>query len=182
MGRKYIGQRDTRDLYNKMKKSGFTLTEILVVLIIMTFVIGGAFAIYVASYYTWREAAVSVSLQRDAGTAMEKMVRGVMAPSETRKSGIREAKSFIVSSDKKRIELTSGVDNITRSFYQQADAIFYDPNILAAGDQFKIADKITDLNFEKINNKNVRISLYMKDNIQGKPIKIDLATQVTLRN
>lgn len=164
-------------------KTGFTLQELLIVVTIMVFIIAGALTVYLLCYRSWQEATVQASLQRDASISTDKLVRGVRGASETRKNGLREAKSFSIPIfNNSAIEFVSGVDNRQRSFYLDGNQIVYDPNTSLPGDEIVAAKDIENLSFEKLSGRRIKIDITLERNIGNKLIDVSLETEVTIRN
>lgn len=164
-------------------KRGFTLPEVLVVAVIIILIIAGSFSVYLLCYSTWRNAIVWASVQRNGSIAMERLVRGMKAPTENKKNGLREAKDFTIY-DSDSIKFTSGVDNKDRYFYfeDEDNTIIYDPNKSMVDDEIVVAKDVESLSFERLSNKRLRISLSLYKKIGDKPINMDLKTEVTIRN
>ena len=163
--------------------TGFTFQELIIVVTIMVFIIAGAFTVYLLCYKSWQEATVQASLQRDGSIATEKLVRGVRGASETKKNGIREAKSFTIPIlNNSAIRFVSGVDNQRRSFYLDGNQIMYDPNTLVAGDETVAAKEIEKLSFEKLSSQRIKINMTLERYVGDKLINVSLETEVTIRN
>ena len=155
-------------------QKGFTIIELVIVTAIMGLVIGGVIAIYIMGTTAWKEGSVQVALQRGGSIAMEKMVRGVYGT-----DGIREASSAPSSTN--TITYTSGIDNQERSFYLSSGEIMYDPNTSISDDEFSIAENVTGLTFA-VSDSLVTIDLNLEGQVIDKTIKVDLSTEVKLRN
>ena len=161
-------------------QKGFTIIELLTVMVIMGLVIGGVIAIYTMSATVWKEGSVQVVLQRGGSIAMEKMVRGVYGT-----DGIREASNVALSVSNTKIEYTntSEVGGPERSFYLSGSEIMYDPNTdpLVLNDEFSIAENVTGVEFS-VSGNIVTIDLIMEGQVIDRKINVDLSTQVKLRN
>ena len=152
-------------------KKAFTLPELLIVITIMVFIIAGALTVYLLCYKSWQEAIVQASLQRDGSIATEKLVRGVRGASETKKNGIREAKSFTIPIlNNSAIQFVSGVDSQSRSFYLDSDKIIYDPDTLAPDDEVVAAKDIESLSFEKLSSQRIKINMTLPRHVNAKII------------
>lgn len=168
-------------------KKGFTITEFLAVMVIMGLIISGAIAIYIRSTTIWQEGGVQIILQRNASMVMEKMVRGVYGT-----NGIREANSVALYSSNTEIRYTSGIDNQERSFYLSGSEIIHDPNTSVSDDEFSIAENARPITTPanqggpglefSVNNNIVTIEVGLIGKVIDKDIKIDLSTEVKLRN
>lgn len=160
-------------------RKGFTTLETLLAALILVFIVGCAVAIYLMSVTTWKEGSTQISLQREAGSAMEKMVRGVNGM-----NGIREAETVSLASSS-NIRYTSAIDSVERSFYLSSGNIIYDPSTSAANDEFSIAENVrsSGLSFSvSADGKIVTINLGVGNQVMGKNIYVDLTTKVQLRN
>lgn len=119
----------------------------------------------------------------EGSIATEKLVRGVRGASETRKNGIREAKSFTIPIlDSSTIQFVSGVDSQSRSFYLDSDKIIYDPDTLVTDDEVVAAKNIESLSFEKLSSRRIRINMTLEKYVRDKLINVSLETEVTIRN
>ena len=142
-----------------MSKKGFTITEVLIAIVILVFAIAGTLNVYIMSYASWQESIARASLQRTGSITMEKIVRGVRAPLESKKNGIREAESFTISLDGDSIKFRSGIDHRQRSFSLDGNKILYNPNLSLSDNEIIIANDIIDLNFRKLSNKKVAVNI-----------------------
>ena len=166
-------------------QKGFTIIELLTVMAIMGLVIGGVITIYIMGATAWKEGSVQVALQRGGSIAMEKMVRGVYGT-----NGIREAKhntdsepnNVTLHSGNTEIQYKSGIDNVTRRFYLSGSEIWYDSDTSPGGGDC-IAENVTGLTFSpSLIDNMVTINLGMEGQVIDKTIKVDLSTEVKLRN
>lgn len=176
------------DIFSNSRK-GFTITELMIAILIMMLVVGGALAIYIMSQTAWYEGSTQIALQRRGSLAMEKMVRGVNG-----RYGIREGRSGTLTlAGSNRIEVAVDMndpptpgdpsDDTTISFYLVDDEIFYDPDTSTAGDEVSIVDDVTSLNFQTLGTtRRVGIDLSLGRRVLGKLINVSLTTNVTLRN
>jgi len=126
----------------------------------------------------WAESAVRISLQREARLAMDKMVRGVNGT-----YGIREAADIAspaIGATDTQIDFV-GLDANTRSFYLGAgNRIRYINE--SAGDSVIQDGNVQTLTFDRKSETRVEIDLSMTEDLRGKEIRVDLSTQVRLRN
>ena len=163
----------------KYCQKGFTITEILVATSVIALLVGGTIAIYIRCLKVWEEGSMEASLQRNANTTMEKMVRGIDGM-----DGIREAK-LVALPNANTIQYTSGIDSKERSFYLNGSQIMYDPDTSISGDEYSITDNVrtspAGLTFT-ISGNLVSINLGMEGRIMDKIIPVNLHTEVTLRN
>jgi len=165
------------------KRDGFTLMEFLMTLVLTVLVTAAAMAVYLMSVTTWKEGTTQIALQREASTAMEKMVRGVDG-----RNGIREAYDIAIPSNT-IIRYRSGIDAVERSFYLNGSDVMYDPDTSINGGEVSITDKaravgvaVTQgLIFTRAGNL-ITIKLGLRDSVRGKDIDVDLSTNIKLRN
>ncbi len=157
-----------------------TIIEVLIASAIIVVVIAGSLAFYLMARSTWIDCSKRVPLQRKAGLAMEKMVRGIDG-----KNGIREAdaSSAIITNSDTKIEYTSGIDAKERSFYLENNEIIYDPDTSTAGNEFPVTKtgKVNSLTFA-VTDTEVTINLGMQDTARDKVINVNLSTAVKMRN
>jgi len=161
-----------RILFNR---KGFSLIELLIASIIGTLVVAGVWFIYLMSSNIWKEGYVQITLQQEAGLAMDKMVWGMDG-----KNGIREAESVSVPNSY-TIEYTSGLDSVERSFYLEDGEILYDPDTSSADDEYAIAEDVSSLTFSQAGGV-VTITLNAQQDVRDKYINVPLTTRVKLRN
>ena len=165
-------------------RKGFTIIEVLTVVVIMGLVISGVAAIYLMGITAWKEGGVQIGLQREASIAMEKMVRGVYGT-----DGIRQAEQIAVSSTSILVNFV-GAGGI-RSFYFSPgldnDADTPEDNQLRYIDESYIDKAIIESNvrtltFEYLSNDTVEVDLIMERQVLDRTIKVGLVTKVGLRN
>jgi len=164
-----------RIIYNR---SGFTLVELLIAVLISAMVMGGVWTVYLMCLTSWEQGSTQVALQRDAAVIMEKMIRGVDGT-----NGIREAVS-VDTSVLGRIDYTSGVDGVERTFYVSGDDILYDPVTSDPLDGDPIATNPGGITLTfSLNNDVVTIFLNMQWEVSGETMPpIIISTRVNLRN
>lgn len=165
-----------------IRNSAFTLTELLIASVIVALIFAGAFTIYTLCYKTWMESSASVSIQRDGSIACESLTRGVKAENESKKNGIREAKSFTIYADAKTIKFKSGIDGKDRLFYLSGEKIMYDPDPSVPNGEIVIAKNVKDLSFEKITARRIKVSVLLGTKVGVRPLYMALETEVTIRN
>ena len=160
-------------------KTGVTLVEILIASAIAIIVTTVALTFYLMTCNACMDSSKRAPLQRKAGLAMEKMVRGING-----KDGIREADGVTIFGDTK-IEYTSGIDAQERSFYLSGSEMIYDPDTSISNNEFSIIGKVItsdDHPIFSLTDSIVTINLDMQDKIRDTDINISLSTRVMIRN
>lgn len=161
--------------HNVNNRKAFTLIELLIASLIGTLVVAGVWFIYLMSTNIWKEGYVQVTLQQEAGLAMDKMVWGM-----DERNAIREASSVSIPNSY-TIKYTSGIDSVERSFYLENGEILYDPDTSSTDDEYAIAEDVSSLTFSQTGDV-VTITLNAQQDVRGKYINVLLTTRVALRN
>jgi hypothetical protein len=157
------------------QKSGLTLLELLIALLITMLIVMGIWGIYIMALNTWSEGREQIAVQRQANIAMEKMIRGIEGS-----NGIREAYSADLPT-LNSIEFTSGIDGVERSFYLDDTGLMYDPDTSVTGDETNIDENTVVLMFTA-SARVVTITLGVQKTFRDKAVVSNLETEVTLRN
>jgi len=127
------------------------------------------------SLSAWREGSTQITLQREASTVMEKMVRGVDG-----QNGIREASS-VTTPTSDCIQYISGVDGQERSFYLDGTDIMYDPDTSTASDEYSAAEDVSGLAFS-VSGDIITVDLNMLRAAGPRDMTLNLSTVIKLRN
>lgn len=157
------------------RHDGFTLTELMIAILIMALVMTGTVYIYLMSLSAWKEGSAQIMIQREASAVMEKMVRGVSG-----QNGIREASSVIAPTSDS-IQYVSGVDGVERSFYLSGTDIIYDPDTSTASDEYSVAEYVSGLIFS-VSGDVITVDLNMLRAAGRRDMTLSLSTVITLRN
>lgn len=171
-----------------INKSALTIIELLVASVIGLWVTVIAVVLYIVTQATWQDSACCLEIQRNANMAMEKILRGTRADSDSAAHGLLDAKTFAIDNPGK-IRFTSGVDSKERSFYLSGDCLMYDPDTSVSLDEKAAADKIKKLKFEDVtdyeanpNKKIISIELTTSKAVKGVDKTVDLSGRALLRN
>jgi type II secretory pathway pseudopilin PulG len=168
------------------------LTEILTALAIFVVLSAMVINVHLMSVRTWRQGSAQVSLQRQLGAALHRMVQGERGGAENRQHGLREARSVAVV-DPHTINFTSDVDDTTRRFYLKGNELVYLPNVGDTDEKtiydpsysegpYETSTHRTDVQFNQLADGTVEIRLVGQRRVRDRWITAALVTRVAPRN
>jgi hypothetical protein len=161
--------------------AGYVLTELMLSATVCMLIFLGVYGVFGLANDTWVKSLSVATIQNDTNNVMDLMVRGSRGASETRANGIREASSFSIP-QADRVQFTSGIDGVERSFFVAGSNLIYDPDITVTGNEKIIADNIETLVFLGISSNQVQIQLHLEI-IQNSKLAAQLVvSDVVLRN
>ncbi len=157
-----------RIFYGQLKQDGFSLIELMVVVLILGLITIGLVTFFSGGVRSWISGQNQLLAQREARQAMDRMVRD-----------IREGKSYVIASDNTSITITypASFNKNSVTYKLSGTKIEKEVNSIANS----LIDNVTKLYFDSIDSSKVRIILEVDVDNDKKP-DIILDSDVNLRN
>ena len=162
----------------RSRTRAFTISELLVGLVIFASVVAIVISIYAMIGQMWKENLAMNELSLSANVAIESMIHGKSA-----NTGLLAAKSIsapLAGSSANSVDYIDALD-YSRRFYYSAGKIYAedDSPIISNIDEAAIASNNI---FSNIEDRTIRIVLPLKKSVGKKEIKLRVETKVSPRN
>ena len=173
LSRKIKGEAVKFILITKLKKSSFTVLELVISLSILAVVAGSIFAVLNVGDMTWRREMAMVGLQQDVRLAIDGMARELRASNS----------SSITITGGSRIDFSipspsDPTSSVAIAYYLSGDQIIREHPV---GTTKVLAENITALVFS-LSGDVVAVDVGASDTARGGIVNFDLTEQVRLRN